>query len=272
MADRRISSPITFGRRLSRFEVAGVIITETEHQPGRRLDFHEHAAPNLNFVIGGSHVETFRSRTVHCLPGSIVVKPAGALHANAYGDAGSRSLVFEFKTAANEVYAGWSPAFREIRWLPGGVPSAYAWQIRKEGQSQLPGWRIRVEELLLHICDEVSPLTTRGKADWPSWVNTVRDFLESNYDTELSVSEVARICDVHPVYLTRVFRKRFGCTVAQFLRRKRLDRAIQEITSTSKSMAEIAADCGFYDQSHLTNLLRQTAHVSPAALRSIASL
>ena len=271
MGQKRVSPPITFGRRLSRVEVAGVIITETEHQPGSRLDFHDHEAPNLNFVIEGSHWERFRSREMHCVPGSIIVKPAGALHANTYGDAGSHAVIFEF-AKPDELWAGGCyRAFREIRWLPGGVPSAYAWQIRKEAQLQATAWRMRAEELLLLLCAEISHLTITEESGSPHWLSTLRDFLESNHE-ELSLSDVASMCGVHPVYLTRVFRKRFGCTVAQFLRRKRLDRAIQEITSTSKSIAEIATDCGFYDQSHLTNLLRQIAGVSPATLRGIAAL
>jgi len=267
-AHTRSSAPITFGHRLSRVEVGGIVITETEHAPGSALGFHDHEAPNLNFVLAGSHWERFRSREMYCERGSIVMKPGGAVHANQYGNAGSRAVIFEFpSTGEREAWAG---AFDEVRWIENGLPSAHAWQIVNEARSQVTGWRLRIEESLLLLCAEMAQRQRRERDASNAWCNDVREYVESNYDQELTVAQTAAMFGVHPVYLTRVFRKRFGCTVAQLVRQKRLDRAIREITATGKKMAEIAADCGFYDQSHLTNTLRDATGLSPLGLRDLS--
>jgi AraC family transcriptional regulator len=269
MPQTALSVPITFGRRLSRIEVAGVVVTETEHGPHTSLGFHDHEAPNLNFVLGGSHAEKFRSKEVECLCGSIVVKPGGAVHANQYGGAGSRAVVFEFPAKPESPW-GLSALFREIRWVEGGVPSVYAWQAFQEARMQTSGWRLRTEELLLLLCTAISDRELPRNIRLNPRLNKVRDYLECSYAEELTVTAIAAMFDLHPVYLTRAFQQRFGCTVAQFIRRKRLDRAVREIASTSKRTAEIAAECGFYDQSHLTNSLRTLTGLNPKTLRSLA--
>jgi AraC family transcriptional regulator len=264
----KTSPAITFGKRLSQIAVAGVLITETEHGPDSSLGFHDHEAPNINFVLGGSHVERFRSREMYCGRGSLVVKPGGAVHANQYGHAGSHAVIVEFPSAAG---ADWSQVFEEVRWVEGGLPSAHAWQVVGEARQQTTGWELRVEESLLALCAEIAQRQPGTNAQSNSWFSNVREYLESNHEQELTIRGTAAVFGVHPVYLTRAFRKRFGCTVAQFIRRKRLDRAVREITSTSKKMAEIAVECGFYDQSHLTNVLRDVTGLSPTKLRGLAT-
>lgn len=266
MTHPRVSSPITFGRCLLEVEVAGITITETEHQPRYRLDFHHHEHPNVAFLISGSHIETFRFREIECLPGAIVVKPSGALHAYSYGAAGSRSVILEFR---KQCFARtqWSDCLDEVRSFEGGLPSTYAWQIVLEARGQPTGWKLRIEELLILLSAEIALRKSIDETRHPNWLRNVRDFLEGSYQGELTLADVAGIGGVHPVYLTRAFRARFGCTVAQFVRRKRLDHAIRELTSTSKSVARIASECGFCDQSHLTNLLRKATGLPPATLR-----
>jgi AraC family transcriptional regulator len=81
------------------------------------------------------------------------------------------------------------------------------------------------------------------------------------------VAEIARAVGVHPVHLARAFRRFFGCSPAHYLRRVRIERAARMIRSSSHPLAEIAATCGFVDQSHLTRAFTRSLGTSPAAYR-----
>ncbi len=56
-------------------------------------------------------------------------------------------------------------------------------------------------------------------------------------------------------------------TPMQYLRSVRTQAARRLLTATSRSLAEIAADVGYTDQSHLTKRFREVTGMTPAAYR-----
>lgn len=270
MASQTSRSRITFGDVVARHAISGVAITEAGHQPGISLGLHDHSAPNITFVIAGYHEERFRKRRFHCNPGSLVVKPGGVHHANTYGRLGSREIIFEFPGDIGTA-PEWRQTLDEIRFIEYGVPSAQAWHVLAEMRERDTCWRMRVEELLLLLANSIVQQSHRGETGNPPWLRDLRDFLESNYLADLTLSAVTKKSGMHPVYVTRVFQRRFGCTIAQFVRRKRLDFAIKEITLTTKSLAQVAAGTGFFDQSHLSNAIRRDTLMTPGFLRRISA-
>ncbi|MGH7630000.1 MAG: helix-turn-helix transcriptional regulator [Gemmatimonadales bacterium] len=74
--------------------------------------------------------------------------------------------------------------------------------------------------------------------------------------------------DIHPVHLAREFSRRKGCTFGEFVRSLRITAACDQLRNSRKSIAEIAADTGFADQSHLTRALRNHIGMTPARYRN----
>jgi len=72
---------------------------------------------------------------------------------------------------------------------------------------------------------------------------------------------------VHVVHLARVFRRFHGCTVGEYLRRLRIERAIEELRSTNKPLADIAGNSGFSDQSHFCRAFKLTVGMTPGQYR-----
>jgi AraC family transcriptional regulator len=84
------------------------------------------------------------------------------------------------------------------------------------------------------------------------------------------LGEVAREVGVHPVHLAHEFRKFYRESVGEYARRLRLEAACRQIAQTNLSLSEIAANAGFYDQSHLSNTLKRHTGMTPAEFRSAA--
>jgi AraC-like DNA-binding protein len=95
----------------------------------------------------------------------------------------------------------------------------------------------------------------------------VREILAAN--PERSLPELARELAVSSHHLSRVFRATTGHTVSRHRMRLRTRAALSRIADGEQSLARLAADLGFADQSHLCRVLHQETGSTPSALRQI---
>ena len=73
---------------------------------GLRLPRHAHGSGQLVFVLGGSYFESWESRRVRLVPGSVLYRPPRAPHANQFPAAGARALVVAYQPARLGALAG----------------------------------------------------------------------------------------------------------------------------------------------------------------------
>jgi AraC-like DNA-binding protein len=69
------------------------------------------------------------------------------------------------------------------------------------------------------------------------------------------------------VTLARAFRRRYHCTMGDYVRRQRIERAKQQLRNSRARLAEIAAANGFADQSHFSRLFRHYTGMTPSHFR-----
>jgi AraC family transcriptional regulator len=70
---------------------------------------------------------------------------------------------------------------------------------------------------------------------------------------------------VHPVYLARVFRRRHGCSVSEYLRALRLEEA-GRLVLQGAPLAQAAYAAGFADQAHFTRCFAAAFGFTPTGL------
>jgi AraC-like DNA-binding protein len=81
------------------------------------------------------------------------------------------------------------------------------------------------------------------------------------------VSGLARLAGVSARQLLRQFRELFGVGVKEFVMRARVQAAADGLVSGAASIAEVALECGFYDQSTFTRHFRKRTGITPARYR-----
>ena len=69
-----------------------------------------------------------------------------------------------------------------------------------------------------------------------------------------------------PFHFIRVFARSVGMTPHRYVVHLRLQAAIEQVRQGHAGLAEIAADTGFADQSHLSRWIRRVHGVAPSEL------
>ena len=93
------------------------------------------------------------------------------------------------------------------------------------------------------------------------------EFMRMHVGERISVEDIADAGNVSPASLHRHFRQWCGTSPAKYLTRLRLERAQTLLSSGTRSIAQVAVDCGFSEQSALTRAMVRELGVSPASCR-----
>ena len=94
-----------------------------------------------------------------------------------------------------------------------------------------------------------------------------RQLLHDRFNEALTLTDVAEDVNVHPVHLSREFKREFGWTVGDYVRRLRVDFVRRQL-STGAALADLALQAGFADQSHLTRVFKRLTGQTPHQLRA----
>lgn len=80
--------------------------------------------------------------------------------------------------------------------------------------------------------------------------------------------EVAHVVGVHPMHLAKLFRRRYGCSMGEFVRRRRIAWACDQLAEESMTISAIAAQAGFADHAHFTRTVRRLTGCTPQWYRA----
>ncbi len=93
-------------------------------------------------------------------------------------------------------------------------------------------------------------------------VQCIQDYLRANYANSISLEQLAGVANLKPLRLLRVFRQAVGLPPHAYLVQVRVSRA-KALLSTGLPIAQVAADTGFTDQSHLHRHFKRLVGVTP---------
>jgi AraC family transcriptional regulator len=111
----------------------------------------------------------------------------------------------------------------------------------------------------------MSRLARGGLAPWQE--RRAREILRANIRRGVALEEVARECGLSVGYFSHAFRRTLGVAPHKWLTEQRVVLSKEKLRDDGLSLSDVAAECGFSDQSHLTRVFRQTVGVSPGAWR-----
>src|SRR4051812_10650489 len=233
----------------------------TAHNPDE-VERHTHEEPHFVLILAGGYMSSARGAPEISSAPLLVFNPAGTTHQDRFFGGQGRFLAVSGGVVEDELdatvvrqpYAMWSAlaivAELQASWDP-LVAEARALQ-------------------LISLVQRPSSDESTDAASPPAWLQRAVEMIFTSSDGHLTVAKVATEVGVHPVHLARVFRHYLSCAPGEYLRGRRLERAVALLGSGLASLAEVSADAGFCDQAHMTRAFRRRLGATPAVVRADA--
>jgi len=125
-----------------------------------------------------------------------------------------------------------------------------------------------IEGILLEISGEFLRLRRHSVSRPPHWLEDAREYIRANFTQRITLENVGKAANAHPVHVAQTFRRFHNCTIGDYLRRLRLEYACRELTSGQTPLGEIALGAGFSDPSHFHRTFKREIGMSPSQYRS----
>lgn len=84
---------------------------------------------------------------------------------------------------------------------------------------------------------------------------------------DLRLATLAKQLNVHPNYLSSQFHKECGCTLTDYVNRKRMEQAILLLKKSDKQVQTIASECGIHDTNYFIKLFKRYTGFTPSEYR-----
>lgn len=265
--------PVTMGSpSFSRREFGSCRITEAWFPPEHTLPFHHHERAVLAVMLEGGFEDVFRSTTLECSEGTVLIEPGGESHENRIGSAGARVLVMQpdpSDAPLREVCATGLDRIDAFR-LPRLhlVARRLSHELRHPDLvSGLAGEALTLEALSL-IARRVASRSSDAR---PAWLDKVHDLIRHRFRESLTIADLSAEVGIHGSHIARVFKDEYGVTVGSYVRQLRLQWAADRIADGVEDLSRIAFQAGYCDQSHMTRAFKARFGVTPGAYRELKS-
>jgi AraC family transcriptional regulator len=231
---------------------------------------HMHEFPSMGIVIAGGFSERIGKSDRDYSRGIAAFVPAGVTHAQRFGAAGARQIIFQPRES-------WLDYLAESRTALADAPHLGDVAFRNFGDRLLRELRqpdklsgIACEGILLEIVAAFgrsgATETRRGRP--PAWLERAREYLRENASSPLRIGDVAEAAGRHEVHLAHEFRRFYGTTVGTYLRQLRTESAARLLADPDADICQVALDCGFSSHSHLCREFKLRFGVTPSQYRA----
>ncbi|QGZ93219.1 helix-turn-helix transcriptional regulator [Terricaulis silvestris] len=222
-------------------------VHETTHARGDRIAPHRHELGYAALVLEGAYEELSADGVWRVEAGDLIVHPAFHLHLNRFETRGARVLNITLPHALARALDA-----RRYGILRARDPDRLARRATKNSADA-------VGEALAEAAAR-SPVPARD------WLDRLASDLSAQ--PQRRINSLARRHGVSAEHVSRAFARRFGMTPARFRAEQRLQTALQALTESALSLAQIAVQAGYADQAHFSRAIAAATDMPPARLRA----
>lgn len=243
--------------------VDGVRFETVEYVPGHWSERHAHGIPFIDLLLSGAQEARWNGEDVRRTPGTLSLMPIGEPHAT---DSVLPARTFQIAIDGLE---GRKPITGPCAHLEVG-PLAWhltrMWTEFRQPDDLTPAVLLG---RLSRFLDEVANFTADKGEARASWLIRAHDYVCDHARDGFGVSEVAAHVGVDPAHLMRTYAARYGVTLGEDARRRRVAYACRLLAQPGSSYGEIALAAGFADQSHLTRMFKTHTGLTPGEYRKM---
>lgn len=127
----------------------------------------------------------------------------------------------------------------------------------------------KLKESLLYslntLCQDFSEILKKQRNPY---IIAAQEFIELNYNNPaLSLEEIAENLKIAPNYLSTIFSKNLGIKLFEYVNEYRLEKSIELLLHTDKTVNEISIECGFGSSRNYIRIFKKYKDNTPGAYR-----
>ncbi|MFT5422974.1 MAG: AraC-like DNA-binding protein [Phycisphaerales bacterium] len=259
----------TTAKLLSHFRAGRFLVTHKAYSCEFDQIWHEHPVASIDLVLAGGGSGTYSGEDLPASAGGLGFYRHETKHKFTSGPGGIRSMHLVIPSSV--VFDAGVPYDLTNQTMHSAPAMKQAVALLREIHRPFDSSKgLQVESLAHGLLFEVS-VHTRAERAVPWFLKVAREVLHDSVRTHhadaVSLTDLARLCDVHPGRLARTFKQHFGVTAGGYHRRLRVLRAARQLAGTNESIARVSHATGFADQAHLTRTMRAELGITPAAMK-----
>lgn len=246
----------------------GIILTDAEYIHNK-VDWHYHEMPYFTFLLQGGLIEGNKKEVYHCSAGALLFHNWQEAHYNIKPKGFARGFHIELDQK-------WINRFDlDLKKLQGNIQIAdpgikfLLYKIFRETKNHDNTTALSIQNLLLETFVRMENKQNAHHKGKPVWVSEIREVLHEHYVDRLSLTELSYMLNIHPVHLSRDFSKYFRCSLGEYIRKLKVEKALSLLSNKSISLTDITFACGFSDQSHFIRCFKQEIGTSPLLYRRL---
>lgn len=263
-----LSNPL--GKVLDRKTIGSFVFVNHHYPKLTERAGHSHPWLHLTMVRQGHYCRKLGRRTDNYQAGSLTFLQTNDGHTDSYAP-GSKCLHVVIPSEVERRLTRDFGIQGTVGQISPSLSARFSVALQREFRYADPQSPLIVEALLLDLVSRhLNCIRDRSSAR-PRWLGLLLDYLDETFEQEWSLKNIAAEMGVHPVYLCRTFSEHFHCTLGEYIRKQRVLRGWQLLGIGDGTLAEIASQSGFADQSHFTRVFKNQFGITPGESRRHSS-
>lgn len=250
---------------------------------------HFHSYYEFYYLLSGNRKMFLDNKVYLVKPGDLILIPKGEIHRTTYYSEGIHErialcfddfMVENLKTQIGE--GGFEECFskRHI-----SVP------LNEQSQLEAIFEKLLIEKetenandvfsqlLCQRYCEEIVMFIIRcqrrqeqvqGSPGFDMGIEAAAAYISNHYEQPLTLEYMANKYCMSTAYFSKKFKQVTGFGYKEFLNMVRIRHACELLQKTTKSVTQIALECGFMDSNYFGDAFRKTKGVSPRAFRKMS--
>ena len=142
------------------------------------------------------------------------------------------------------------------------ISSSYARRI--EALDTVEDVQATLQQMIRDYCAYARRYSLKG---YSPTVQKVINHINLNLSEPHTLKSLAALCHISPSYLSSLFKQETGSTLIDYINTQRVKRAAQQLTTTDRSISEVAEEMGILDVNYFAKIFKRTFGMTPTRYR-----